>query len=51
MGSSAGNFGLALVRVDRAAEARAQGINLTAGTTAIDVRIPEWAKFQWPAAA
>jgi folate-binding protein YgfZ len=51
MGSSAGNIGLALVRIDRAAEARAQGINLTAGTTAIDVRIPEWAKFQWPAAA
>jgi folate-binding protein YgfZ len=51
MGSSAGTVGLALVRIDRAAEAKAQGINLTAGTTAIEVRIPEWAKFQWPAAA
>jgi len=51
MGSSAGKVGLALIRLDRAAEAIAAGNGLTAGSTAIEAKIPKWAKFQWPAAA
>jgi folate-binding Fe-S cluster repair protein YgfZ len=48
MGSSAGNRGLALLRLDRAAVAMANGLGLTAGSLAIEASIPAWAGFDWP---
>jgi folate-binding protein YgfZ len=47
-GSHAGNRGLAMLRLDRVADARAAGTPLTAGGVAIEPRKPEWAKFDWP---
>jgi hypothetical protein len=47
-GSHAGNRGLAMLRLDRVAEARAAGTPLTAGGIAIEPRKPDWAKFDWP---
>ena len=41
--SLAGSHGLALVRLDRAAAATAQGLTLMAGTAEITVRRPRWA--------
>jgi tRNA-modifying protein YgfZ len=43
VGSVAGTLALALVRLDRAAEAVAKGERLTAGGVAITLRRPEWA--------
>ena len=51
LGSVAGNSGLALLRLDRAEEARAAGTPLRAGEVKIDVRIPVWARFKSPAPA
>ena len=51
LGSSAGKVGLALVRLDRAAEAMAKGTGLNAGSVAIVATIPAWAHFDWPAVA
>jgi folate-binding protein YgfZ len=45
VGSVAGTQALALVRLDRAAEAVAKGERLTAGGVAITLRKPEWATF------
>ena len=45
IGSVAGNQALALVRLDRAAEASAKGQQLQAGGIAITLRKPSWAKF------
>jgi folate-binding protein YgfZ len=47
-GSSAGPHGLAMLRLDRVADALAAGTPLTAGGIAIAPRKPEWAKFAWP---
>lgn len=47
-GSHAGNRGLAMLRLDRVADARAAGTPLTAGGVAIEPRKPGWAKFDWP---
>ena len=47
-GSHAGNRGLAMLRLDRVADARAAGTPLTAGGVAIEPRKPDWAKFDWP---
>jgi folate-binding protein YgfZ len=47
-GSHAGNRGLAMLRLDRFADARASGTPLTAGGVAIEPRKPEWATFDWP---
>jgi tRNA-modifying protein YgfZ len=47
-GSHAGNRGLAMLRLDRVANAQAAGTPLTAGGVAIEPRKPEWAKFDWP---
>lgn len=44
VGSVAGNRGLALVRLDRAEEARAKGEPLMAGGTAVTVRLPDYMK-------
>jgi folate-binding protein YgfZ len=47
MGGSAGNRGLALLRLDRAAAAAKAGVGLVAGTLAIRAEIPAWAGFSW----
>jgi hypothetical protein len=47
MGSSAGGAGLALLRLDRAAEAARAGSGLFAGALPISARIPAWAAFDW----
>lgn len=47
MGGSAGNRGLALMRLDRAAAAAKAGAGLVAGTVAIRAEIPAWAGFSW----
>jgi folate-binding protein YgfZ len=51
VGSTSGNLGLALVRLDRAREARDSGIDVTAATVPVTLRIPTWARFGWPARA
>jgi tRNA-modifying protein YgfZ len=51
VGSVAGSRGLALIRLDRAAEAVAKGERLTAGGVAITLRKPEWATFDLAPAA
>jgi folate-binding protein YgfZ len=48
IGSTSGNLGLALVRLDRAREARDAGIDVTAASVPVALRIPEWARFDWP---
>jgi tRNA-modifying protein YgfZ len=48
VGSSANGRGLALLRLDRVADARASGTPLTAGGIAIRVVKPGWATFPWP---
>jgi tRNA-modifying protein YgfZ len=50
VGSVAGRQGLALVRLDRAAEAVAKGEALTAGGVRLTLRRPEWASFDLAAA-
>jgi folate-binding protein YgfZ len=47
-GSHAGNRGLAMLRLDRVADARAAGIPLVAGGVTIEAQKPDWAKFDWP---
>lgn len=47
-GSSAGTRGLAMLRLDRVADAMAAGAPLTAGGIEINPRKPDWAKFAWP---
>jgi folate-binding protein YgfZ len=51
LGSVNGNAGLALIRLDRAEEAKAQGVALRAGDVPVSLRIPPWARLQTPAAA
>jgi folate-binding protein YgfZ len=46
VGSVAGTRGLALVRLDRAAEAAAKGVPLAAGGVAIQLMKPAWATFE-----
>jgi folate-binding protein YgfZ len=47
-GSHAGNRGLAMLRLDRVADARAAGVALIAGGVPIEPRKPDWARFSWP---
>ena len=47
-GSAAGSSGLAMLRLDRIADAKAAGTPLTAGGVTITPRKPDWAKFAWP---
>jgi folate-binding protein YgfZ len=47
-GSHAGNRGLAMLRLDRVADARAAGLLLIAGGVAIEPQKPDWARFDWP---
>ena len=48
MGSTAGGRGLALLRLDRAAEALSHGEPLLAGGAPIDLVKPDWARFPFP---
>ena len=48
MGSSAAGHGLALVRLDRAAEALSRGELLVAGGIPIRLSKPDWARFAFP---
>jgi len=50
LGSVSGSLGLALVRLDRAAEALQKGDPITAGGVAITLAKPEWATFDVPVA-
>lgn len=45
IGSSAGQQGIALVRLDRAADARAAGLPLVAGGVEVTLQKPDWATF------
>jgi folate-binding protein YgfZ len=51
LGSVDGGKGLALIRLDRAEEAKAQGVSLRAGDVPVSLRIPAWARLQSPATA
>lgn len=51
LGSSAGPRALALVRLDRAAEAMAAGEPVLAGETPVALTLPAFARFEWPGAA
>jgi hypothetical protein len=42
-------FGLALLRLDKAAQAKDNGSPLQCGDAEILVRLPDWATFTWPA--
>jgi tRNA-modifying protein YgfZ len=51
MGSSARGRGIAIVRLDRVADALAAGLPVTAGGLAIRPQKPDWARFAWPGEA
>ena len=48
LGSSTGNVGLALVRLDKALQAKENGNPLLCGDAEVQLRIPDWASFSWP---
>jgi folate-binding protein YgfZ len=48
LGSVAGTKGIAVIRLDRAAEALGQGISLRAGGVVLTARQPPWAKYSVP---
>ena len=48
LGSVSGTSGLALLRLDRAEEAKATGQPLRAGDVTIAFSIPTWARFKSP---
>jgi folate-binding protein YgfZ len=48
MGSAAGGSGLALLRLDRVAEALSRGEPLVAGGVPLRLRKPDWAHFDFP---
>ena len=50
-GSAAGGHGLALLRLDRVADALASHTPLTAGRIALRMVKPDWATFAWPGEA
>jgi folate-binding protein YgfZ len=51
LGSVSGASGLALLRLDRAKEAKARGGQLRAGDVAVTFAVPSWARFKTPAPA
>jgi len=51
MGSSAQGRGLAMLRLDRVADAIAAGTALVAGGVEIRPVKPTWARFAWPGEA
>ena len=48
VGSAEGNLGIAIVRLDRAQEARDAGVPLMAAGAPVALAIPGWAGFDWP---
>ncbi len=48
IGSAEGNLGVAIVRLDRAQEARDAGVPLMAAGAAVELALPAWAGFDWP---
>jgi tRNA-modifying protein YgfZ len=48
VGSAAAGHGIALLRLDRVADALAHGEALTAGTTLVRLVKPDWARFAFP---
>lgn len=48
IGSAAGALGLAIVRLDRAQEARDGGVPLMAAGAPVELSLPAWAGFDWP---
>jgi hypothetical protein len=48
LGSVAGVRGLAMIRLDRAAEALGKGVPLTTGGVAVSLIKPDWASFDVP---
>ena len=48
VGSTANGHGLALLRLDKVAEALANSAPMTAGGVPIRVRKPDWGTFAWP---
>ncbi len=51
LGSATNGRGLAMLRLDRVADALAAGTPLTCGGVALSVVKPDWAKFPWPGEA
>lgn len=51
LGSTAGDRALAMIRIDRAADAAAKGEPLMAGNSIIKIKLPEWATFKIAASA
>jgi folate-binding protein YgfZ len=51
LGSTADGRGLALIRLDRAADALAQGVQLESAGISIRLVKPGWARFAWPGEA
>jgi len=50
-GSAAHGHGLALLRLDRVADALAAGTPISAGGVTIRPQKPDWARFEWPQAS
>lgn len=50
LGTVRGSKGLAMVRLDRIARARADGAPILAEGTEIELTLPDWAGFSWPEA-
>lgn len=48
VGSATGDLGVAIVRLDRAREARDGGVPLMAAGAPVDLNLPAWAGFDWP---
>ena len=48
MGSHAGDHGLAMLRLDRVADAMAAGLPLIAGEATLTLTKPDWVRFAWP---
>src|SRR5665213_1621245 len=51
LGSTAKGRGLALLRLDRVADALASGMAFEAGGIVLHVKKPDWARFPWPGEA
>lgn len=50
LGTVSGNKGLAIIRIDRAADAMASGSEITVGDVPVSVALPEWTGLSFPSA-
>ncbi|WP_288429180.1 folate-binding protein YgfZ [uncultured Agrobacterium sp.] len=50
LGTVSGNRGLAIIRIDRAADAMASGSEITVGDVPVSVALPEWTGLSFPSA-